>query len=276
MKRFRYHHSARALCLAVAGMGLYTVASAAPNPNDAVVIPRFFNDCVVTNLTVAEAYPASIVFTEDNMICAGGVNLHLWNLSEDGGATSAVFNNADAFTFGATLVLTSQGVGTEGGLRVSPWWDQNANGYFNVRLPDGEIACFGGVLPFYSFTAAFGLRYAAGESIVLGVRYQPVCNTAANPGTIEYLVTYLGINYSSGPLPFNNCTPGEEIHGCYGIMDNARVGGRIQNNLFAGGGGDPASTNVGSFFDVFYDIDIADCPVQNQSSSWGRVKGIYR
>lgn len=276
MKRFRYPLSALALSL-VAAMGSAPGAFATPLPNDAVLIPRYFNDCVVTNLVTNEAYPGAISFTESNMICAGGANMHLWNLSDDGGLSSAVFNNMDAFRFGSTLQLSMQQVGTEAGLRLSPWWDQNANGYFNVRLPDGEIACFGGVLPFFSFTGAFGLRYAGGP-IRLEIVYQPVCNTAANPGTIEYKVNYLGVDYTSGPLAFGNCTPGEEINGCYGIMDNARAGGRVQNNFFTGppGGADPASTNIGSFFDIFFEIQDRDCPVQNQSSSWGRVKGLYR
>jgi hypothetical protein len=275
MKRFSYSLPALAVSL-VAGLGLVSAASATPNPNGAVVIERFFNDCVVTNLAVNNAYPGEIRFTESNMICGGGANLHLWNFSEDGGLSSAVFNNDDAFRFGTTLVMTNQQVGTEAGLRLSPWWDQNANGYFNVRLPDGEIACFGGVLPFYTFTGAYGIRYAAGEPIRLEIVYQPNCNTEADPGTIVYNVTYLGLAYSSGPLPFNNCTPGEEAHGCYGIMDNARAGGRAQNNFFAGGPGDPASVNVDSFFDVFFEIDLADCPVQTEASSWGRLKGLYR
>jgi len=274
MKRFSYPLSALALSL-VAAMGTASGAFATPAVNDAVLIPRHFNDCVVTDLVTNEAYPGVISFTESNMICGGGANLHLWNFSDDGGISSAVFNNMDAFRFGATLDLTMQQVGSEAGLRVSPWWDQNANGYFNVRLPDGEIACFGGVLPFYSFTGSFGLRYVGGP-IQLEIVYQPACNTEANPGTIEYKVNYLGVPYASGPLAFGNCTPGEEIHGCYGIMDDARVGGRVQNNFFAGGPADPASTNSASFFDVFFEVDDRDCPVQNASSSWGRVKGLYR
>lgn len=275
MKRFSYHFSTLVAGIVVAGLGLTAVASATPAPNGAAIIERHFNDCVVTNLATTNLYPGSISFAEDNLLCAGGANLHIWNFSEDGGISSAVFNNVDAFTFGATLVLESNGMGTEGGLRLSPWWDKNANGYFNVRLPDGEIACFGGVLPFYSFTGSHGLHYAAGEEIQLEIVYQPRCNTEEDPATIVYNVVYQGNSYSSGPLPFGNCTPGEEIHGCYGIMDDARAGGRIQNNFFAGGG-DPALANAGSFFDIYFELNEPDCPVQTESSTWGRMKGLYR
>ena len=132
------------------------------------------------------------------------------------------------------------------------------------------------MLPFYSFTGApHNLHYAAGNPIGLEITYQPHCNTEGNKGTITYKVYYGGNEYSSPPLEFNNCTPGEEIHGCYGIMDDARVGGRVQNNLFAGGG-DPASENTALFETISFEPVTTDCPVQNESSSWGRVKGIYR
>ena len=44
-------------------------------------------------------------------------------------------------------------------------WQESAEALGAVRSTDGEIACFGGRLPFYSFTAARGLRYAKGDVI---------------------------------------------------------------------------------------------------------------
>ena len=277
MNRIRYRGLAMlTICsFLVLGAGL---AQATPVPNGALLIPRFFNDCPVTVLSTSNLYPFGVQFDESFLVCAGGVNLHLWNLSADGGLTSAVFNNKDGFDFAANLMLQNVvgAVGTEGGLRLSPWWDQNANGYFNVRLPDGEIAVFGGVLPFYSFTAAYGIHYLDNQVIRLEMIYNPHCNTANDPGTIEYKVVWQGQTYSSGPLPFNNCTPGEEIHGCYGIMDDARVGGRVQNNFFAGGG-DPAARNQGTFLDItFAAVPGQDCPVPTETKTWGSLKALYR
>ena len=34
-----------------------------------------------------------------------------------------------------------------------------------ISIGGGEIACFGGRLPFYSFTAAYGLHYVPGTAI---------------------------------------------------------------------------------------------------------------
>jgi hypothetical protein len=281
MHRIRYNSLALAviaICTVVAmGAG---VAHATPVINAAKDSTYVFHDCAVTILTTTNAYPGSLTFDETQMLCTGGANLHIWNLSDDGGLSSALFNNKDAFTLAATVQLNSKpgpvsAVGLEGGLRVCPWWDPVANGFFNMRNPDGEIACFGGVLPFFSFTAAFGIHYVNNTQARQTIIYDPHCNTKANPATIEYILDYNG-HFDSGPLPFNNCTLGEEAHGCYGIMDNARVGGRCQDN-FTTGGGDPTAENLSSFFDVFYQINPGqDCPVPTKVQTWGSIKGTYR
>lgn len=280
MKRIRYNGLALALFSLVVCTGMAAVASAAAPPNGAILYPRFFNDCPVTTLSTTNLYPATIQFDESNLICGGGQNLHPWDLSADGGASSEIFNNTDAFHFALTLVLHSEGtdkVQAEGGIRICPWWDHFANGYFNVRTNDGEIACFGGVLPFYSFTGNYGIHYSADEPIRLEVIYLPNCNTKAIPGTIEYIATWRGVRYSSGPQAFGNCTPGEEAHGCYGIMDDARVGGRAQQSWFASPiPGSPDTRNIESFFDIFYEVVPNECAVPTQATSWGHVKATYR
>ena len=273
MKRIGYTSLALTAICTVLAIG---VAQATPTVNAVKSYPRFFNDCGVTSLTITNAYPALYKVEEGTLLCTGGANLHDWDLSSDGGANSAVFNNNNSFTLGTVLQLDrTGGEGTEAGLRVSPWWDHFANGYFNVRLPDGEVAAFGGVLPGFNFTTVFGIHYLQGTQIHLQINYDPHCNTEIDPGTIEYIVDYQGQHYTSGPLAFGNCTSGEEIHGCYGIMDDARVGGRVQNNHFAGGG--DGSTNTASFFDIFYAITPGTgCPVPTHNTTWGRAKATYR
>jgi len=280
MKRIRYNSLALAviaICSVIAvGAG---VAQATPVVNGAIFYPRVFNDCVVSSLNaVPFAYPAIIHIDEHDLVCAGGANLHCWDLSSDGGASSAIFNNKDAFTISAVVNLQQLAghVQTEAGLRVCPWWDHFANGFFNLRLPDGEIACFGGVLPFFSFTGAFGLHYQSGHPAHQVIIYNPHCNTKDDPATIQYILDYDGGHFDSGPLPFGNCTPGEEAHGCYGIMDDARVGGRLQNDMFAFGG-DPQANNSVDYNDIVYTINQPpDCPVATENSSWGKVKATYR
>ena len=116
------------------------------------------------------------------------------------------------------------GIG-EAGLQVTPWWSQNVDGRFNVRSTDGEIACFGGRLPFYSFTANHGLHYVPGDLIHLEIVYDPNDLTVSDPATIEYKLSYQGTDYTSGILPFDEGNPAENPpHGVWGILNDARVG----------------------------------------------------
>ena len=64
--------------------------------------------------------------------------------------------------FSADVTLSGTGDG-EAGLQISPWWSPNVDGRFNVRTPDGEVACFGGRLPFYSFTGDQGRVLREGD-----------------------------------------------------------------------------------------------------------------
>ena len=258
------------LAIALAA-GVFAVeAAATPAVNGALLKTRIFNDCPISTLATVNTYPAEISFREAELICFGFANLHNWSFSADGGMTEAVFNNGDSFVFGATVVVSGANVnGGEGGLRLSPWWGQDTEGRFNVRIPDGEVACFGGVLPFYSFTGSHGIHYVAGQPIRLEVYYNPYHNSAAFPGQVKYRCYWMGVWYDSGWLPFGNCTPGEEIHGCYGIMDNARAGGYAQHRLT---NGQFPAENLTNFFDVVF----AEQPVATLPTTWGKVKGLYR
>ena len=104
-----------------------------------------------------------------------------------------------------------------------------------MRSTDGEIACFGGRLPFFSFTGAFGLHYAKGNTIHLETIYEPHSLNSGAPGTIEYRVSYLGNDYTSGVLPFDQGNASEDPpHGLWGILNDARVGGHFEAFLGQG------------------------------------------
>jgi hypothetical protein len=258
------------LALALVASLVAVDAFATPLMNGAVIKTRIFNDCPITALATVNNYPAEITFREGGLICFGFANLHNWTFSADGGATQAALNRGDAFSFGATVLLNDQDVGgAEAGLRLSPWWSQDVDGRFNIRLPDGEIACFGGVLPFYSFTGSNGIHYVAGQPIRLEIDFQPHYSTAQFPGEIRYRCIWQSVVYESPWLPFNNCTAGEEWHGCYGIMDDARAGGYAQNRLTNGLLPADELTN-------FYDIFFEQAPLPTKTSTWGHVKDLYR
>ncbi len=245
-----------ALFVAVA-IGLTSGIALAAKPlkaKGAVVKTRIFNDCPTSVLTVTNDYPNSIVIDDAVLDCFGFANLHNWRLSADG--TDPIdFANDSEFRIASDLVISGTGNG-EAGLQVGVWYSQDVDGRLNVRVPDGEIAAFGGRLPFFSFTGAFGLHYVKGDVIHLEIIYRSNGLSAASPGTIEYKVTYNGNDYTSCQLPFDQANPTEDPpHGLWGILNEARVGGFFQPRLV---GGD-AGNNVRATFDnIEYDRKVTE------------------
>ena len=251
MKRITLGSLAGLTLLMVATGFVPRAIAATPNPNLVVVKTRIFNDCPFTTLTVVNNYPSLVSIEDAGLACNGFANLHNWSFSEDGTNPASFNNNAD-YRVSADLVLSGTGTG-EGGLRISPWWSPDVDGRFNLRVPDGEIACFGGRLPFYSFTATYGLHYVKGDPIHLEVIYKPNGLSSASPATIIYNLTYLGTPFSSGPLAFDQGNPAEDPpHGLWGELNDARVGGYVQPRM------DPG--NFGSAFKAtFTNIVFTPC-----------------
>lgn len=246
------------------------VAHATPNVNSAVLIPRIFNDDPFSTLTQVDNYPASIIFDDVKTPGAlGFANRHAWRFSVDD-ANAVDFANGDNFRFCAELLITGGGE-CEAGLQITPWWSLNVDGTFNVRTTDGEIACFGGRMPFYSFTGSHGITYTKGNPITLEVIYQANSNSSLDPATIEYKVVYLGNPYSSGPIAFDEGNPAEDPpHGVWGMLSPAHVGGHVQ--YFVGGSPDGGNARAEWSDICFENLD----PVPVQQSTWSRIKSLVR
>lgn len=256
--------------LAVLAVVLLLGSSLAATPNsDGVVFNlRIFNDNPGSTVTTTNAYPASIVISDVGGLSGGFANLHNWHLATAG--VEDVFNNSNAFCLAATMVITGQH-NAEAGLQLSPWWSQNVDGRMNVRVPDGEIACFGGRLPFYSFTANHGLHYAKGDAIHMSMTYLPNSLSAASPATIEYKVIYQGGVYTSGLLPFDQGNPAEDPpYGLWGCLNDARLGGFVQPFVM----GDPffATGTQVEFTSICY-TNLE--PVPDATTTWGQIKNLY-
>ncbi|MHB8080017.1 MAG: hypothetical protein ACYDIE_12275 [Candidatus Krumholzibacteriia bacterium] len=250
-----------ALLVLVAG-----AAFATPNPDGAIVMERVWNDCPASTLTVNNTYPMDIFIQDIGLNCYGWANLHLWRLSS--GGVELLFPNASAFKISTTLTVGGTGQ-AEAGLQIAPWWSE-ADGRLNCRTTDGEIACFGGRLPFYSFTGSYGLHYVKDTPIGLSMTYLPHLLNSIAPATIEYVVTYNGGTYSSGPLAFDEGNPAEP-YGTWGMLNDAKVGGHFQP-LWALGG-DPGATVTATFSDNLYEnLDS----VGVEENSWGGIKNLYR
>jgi len=263
MKRYHLFLIAAILMLAAAQ------ASATPAVNSAVIQLNIWEDCIFHTVTTSNNYPTELWINDEWLqYPCGWANLHNWRFSEDG-MTPAVFNNGDAFRFSAVLELTGTGYG-ESGLQIAPWWSQNVDGRLNVRTPDGEIACFGGRLPFYTFSGFQGVFYLGGP-IFLEMVYQPNGLSQADPATITYNIQYpLGTPYTSGPLPFDEGNPNEP-YGTWGILDNARVGAHFQPLIGNSG-------QIGWVRATWSDIDFEDLggPTGTEESTWGSVKTLFR
>jgi len=278
MKRISYLSLAFAAVVAL-GLVVSSLAIAAdgrdctppvntPVPNSAVIHERVFNDCPSSTVASLNAYPL-VRISDTDFDCVGGANLHIWSFSEDG-ITPAVFENCSHYKFGA--VFTGSGVGvSEGGLRLSPWWSLDVDGRFMCRINgNGEIACFGGRLPFYSFTGAYGITYAPGTPIWLGIEYNPHTLANGDPATIVYTVLYNGNTYVSPYLPFDQGTATEDPpHGLFGELYPARAGGYCQ---LGGAGGAVVSMDA-----LWTDISfVGPSATPASHPTWGQLKTLYR
>ncbi len=264
MKRIGYLTVMCVAMLAIAG-----AAFATPSPNGARLDLRIFNDCPLSTLTTLNTYPASINITDVmHPACVGYANLHDWSYSEDAGATASLFKNNSNFTACAFVRIEGAGEG-EGGLRFSPWWDPLVEGRFMLNATNGEIACFGGRLPFYSFTGSHGITYVKGTTVFMQMTYTANGLSSASPATIQYRVINGAGTFDSPVLPYDegSTNPNEAAYGNWGCLNDARVGGYFQPRANTG------ASLAATWSEIcFLNNDI----VPTVPSSWGRIKTLYR
>jgi len=250
-----------------------------PNANSAVLDLRTFNDCPASTLTAINAYPSLISINDTDVECVGWTNLHTWSFSEDG-ITRAQFENCSHYKFSCVFngMTTGAGVG-EGGLRLSPWWNTwwggpPVDGRFMVRIGgNGEIACFGGRLPFYSFTSGWGVTYTPGTDIWMEIVYSPHALTLADPARIIYKIYYQGVGYFSPALPFDEGSVGPtegDIHGNWGELYPTTVGGYFQ---LPGGNGGALYDMTAQWKKIHYEGPAATPATR---TTWGQLKTMYR
>jgi len=276
MKRIGYTTLVIAMLCGLA-MSLAPASHATPNPNSAAFNLRVFNDCPFSTITTTNTYPVTVSIDDavPASTCFGFANLHAWSFSENG-TDAAPFDNNSCFTFSANLVIDGTGQG-EAAIRISPWWSQYVDGRINVRTTDGEIACFGGRLPFYSFTGNGVPSYVKGTSIYLEMAYDPNQMTEADPATIQYTVGYGGNSYSSPVLPFDQGNDNEDPpYGLWGMLNDGRAGGLVQP--LWGPTNPLVDRNVSATFtDITFNRTCSEKkPTPVNHSSWGRVKVLYR
>jgi hypothetical protein len=255
------------VCAALAAILVAGTATATVVPNSAAIFLRIFNDCPFSTVVDNNSYPSVIQITDTKLECGSGfANRHAWRFSQDG-ATAQLFSNNDGFKFDADLTISGTGE-AEAGIGISPWWSPLVDGVFNFRTTDGEIACFGGRLPFYSFTGSQGVTYVKGTTVHVEIIYLPNGLSEADPGTIEYKLDN-GTMYTSGPIAFDMGNPAEP-YGLWGILDSATAGGNFQ--MFLQQGAADASVTVTWGNITFTDLGT----VATENATWGSVKSLFR
>ena len=204
--------------LAIAALLLAGNAFALPTVNSVVIGLRHFNDCPTTTINTFDGDFASIIIDETGNDCFGFANRHSWSFSGDN-VNPAEFQNSDGFSFCATVMATGSGDG-EVGLRLSPWWSLDVDGTFMLNTRSGEIAIFGGRLPFYRFSdPPHSQTYVKGTAATLSMDYRPNGLSAASPGSIVYTLTNANGTFSSPVLLFDEGNTAEDPpHGLWGIL----------------------------------------------------------
>jgi hypothetical protein len=277
MKRIGYNSLAFLASVAVAACIATAAVAATPNPNGVKFQLNNFNTCPGSPVITTNAYPASVAIEHQFLVCNAFAENHVWRFSEDGGATVAQFPNNSDFSYGADLTLTGvNAVGGELGLNVAPWWDPSmSDGRVNCRVPDGEVACFGARMPFFSFTAAYGVHFAMNTPIHINVMYNAGGLTALTPGRVQYDIMWLGTPYSSGALNCDQGNPAEAaLHGLWGILDFANVGGVFQPRMDPASLTSPDPAHLKATYDHITYAQLQ--PVAAKSTSWGSLKSLYR
>ncbi len=198
-------------CLLVGGLTL-TAAAQVTNVDGIVAQTRIVNGFASSSLTITNNYPTQVDVLD---IIGGGPRTDFANRHDmvlaDGGSAYLLHDPAaplrprtsDSFDLSVDVTLDAGSLAPrkEAGLRF------NFNGFDGLFIitSDGEIAAFGGILPFF----ARGGAYTPGTVANLRVLYTADDDTDANDGdasTIQYFVN--GVAVFANPVVLGNLENG--------------------------------------------------------------------
>ncbi len=238
MLRERFRLGSMALPTIGVCLAGFVASASAGFIDSAVITTRIFNDDPDSVVMTTNLYPA-LISISDSMLDGDGMggefaNRHNFRLSSNGGISSHVFSNDTRFEFYSDVTISGT-ANSEGGLNLSPWWSQEVDGVFMLNAGTGEVAAFGGRLPFYSFTGEFGINYTKGSTVSVGMIYEPNGLSMADPATIQYTYEDDMGSFMSAVLSFDEGNPAEDPpYGLWGMLNDARLGGYFQAQIDVG------------------------------------------
>lgn len=208
-----------ATILAVGALGVLATPAAAQvtNINSVVIQARQYNDYPGSTLSIVNSYPSLVSIHESQFGSGGFANLHRARFSENG-VTARSFLNSEAFAISVDVNLSvgSTGPRKEAGFRMDSFI--GGEGQF-MMASDGEVAAFGGPLPFYTFG---GGAYTPGTTVTLGMIYRP-----GPVSTMEYLFN----GTSSGEVAFGNTENGVINGSDFGVYLQNQPNGNNPNDF---------------------------------------------
>ncbi len=210
--------------VAFAGLAMATDISTV---NSWKVEERVFNDFPTTTLTTVNNYPVELSFDEQFELGAVGnfANKHVGWISNDGGATRFQNNYAQSWVmeFDVSITAPDGSPRKEAGIEVRnprPRLGYTDEGQLLIAS-DGEVAIFGGVMPF----TGLGFVYTLGTTA--HVRFEYFAPGSADPTKGAYMLTFTdavtGV-HSSGLKVWGN-----EPDELYGFNYGAEFGLKAQN-----------------------------------------------
>lgn len=219
---------------AFAALALGAASLASAQIDSVKIHERVFNDDSNSTLVTTNNYPSLIEFNETGLDGDGSggefANRHTFMFSADGGANDFKFTNDTFFDVSMEVSLA----GGAGSVKEAGFLLQTlgGDGQFILKT-NGEIAAFGGPLPFHSFQPAGS---TVPDSIKLGMRY-------FMEGGVRKITYTAGVDTYTAE--FTNLEQG--------IINNTTVGGYAQYPIVAGD-----ATNFGDA--KFANISYAPVP----------------
>jgi hypothetical protein len=223
--------------------------------NSVRMLPRAGNDDATSVLTSVNNFPTLISFDDQsvdkNGATGGFANTHIWYFSANGGTNEYRFQNDDFFQVFMDVTLSANAATPrkEAGFRVTTTVAGEGLFIITTNQPNGgapgEIAAFGGPLPFHKFNET----YAMGTTIRLGMTYFKDVDGKRK-------IIYHAGNVSSPAKEFTNLEQG--------IIDQTRIGGYLQVNLDRTnpanfGTGEYENITIRAIRTVTGTVDLEDC-----------------